>query len=49
MFDILIRNALIVDGTGKAGYPGEVAVSDGKIAAICIRSPQSLENTGHLP
>ena len=34
MFDILIRNAQIIDGTGKAGYPGELAIADGRIAAI---------------
>ena len=33
-FDILIRGATIVDGTGAPGYPGDVAVSGDRIAAI---------------
>ena len=33
-FDLLILNGLIVDGTGKAGYRADLAVSGGKIAAI---------------
>lgn len=31
--DIVIRNALIIDGTGGPGYPGDVAIRDGKIIA----------------
>ena len=34
MFDILIRNARIINGTGKAGYFGELAITDGMIVAI---------------
>ncbi|MBO7275987.1 MAG: amidohydrolase family protein, partial [Clostridia bacterium] len=34
MFDILIKNANIVDGSGKKGYQGDIAVKDGKIAAM---------------
>ena len=33
MFDVLIRNATIVDGTGAPARPGSVAVSGGRIAA----------------
>src|SRR5262245_42243662 len=33
-YDILIRNARIVDGTGNAWYRAELAVKDGRIAAI---------------
>jgi N-acyl-D-aspartate/D-glutamate deacylase len=32
--DLVIRDALIVDGTGRPGYRGDVAVSDGRIASI---------------
>jgi N-acyl-D-aspartate/D-glutamate deacylase len=32
--DLVLRNATIVDGTGGARYSGDVAVSDGRIAAI---------------
>ena len=34
MFDVAIRNGLIVDGSGKPGYRGDVGVQDGKIAFI---------------
>ncbi|MFK8049616.1 MAG: amidohydrolase family protein [Halioglobus sp.] len=34
MYDLLIRNAKIVDGTGSAAFLGELAVKDGKIAAV---------------
>ena len=34
MYDLLIRNALIVDGTGQAAYSGNLAVSDGRIVAV---------------
>src|SRR3954452_20233077 len=33
-YDILIRNAHIVDGTGNPWYSGEIAVKDSRIAAI---------------
>ena len=34
MEDIVIRGGLVVDGTGRPGYRADVAVRDGKIAAI---------------
>lgn len=34
MFDLLIQQALIVDGSGAPGYTGDLAVKDGKIAAV---------------
>jgi N-acyl-D-aspartate/D-glutamate deacylase len=33
-YDLLIKNARIVDGTGAPAYSGALAVEDGKIAAI---------------
>jgi N-acyl-D-amino-acid deacylase len=33
-YEVIIRNARIVDGTGKPAYTGDVAIADGKIAAI---------------
>jgi N-acyl-D-amino-acid deacylase len=33
-YDLVIKNALIVDGTGAKGYEGDVAVKDGRIAAL---------------
>ncbi|MBR5537858.1 MAG: D-aminoacylase [Clostridia bacterium] len=37
MYDILIQNARIADGTGNAMYHGDVAIRDGKIAKIGCR------------
>lgn len=34
MFDIVIRNGMVVDGTGARAHPADVAVKDGKIAAV---------------
>lgn len=34
MHDLVIRGATVVDGTGALGYPADVAVTDGRIAAI---------------
>ena len=33
MFDIIIRNGKIVDGTGNPWFPGDIAVSGDRIAA----------------
>ena len=33
-YDILIRGGLLLDGSGAAGTPGDVAIRDGRIAAI---------------
>ena len=32
--DILIRGGLLFDGTGAAGKPGDIAIRDGRIAAV---------------
>src|SRR3977135_2722994 len=34
MPDIVIRGGTIVDGTGKAAFSGDVAIADGRIAAV---------------
>jgi len=34
MFDLIVRNGLVVDGTGRPGVTADVAVSDGRIAAV---------------
>lgn len=34
MFDVIVRNGFVVDGSGEAGFKGDVAVLDGKIAAV---------------
>jgi N-acyl-D-amino-acid deacylase len=33
-YDIIVRNGLLVDGTGNASYLGDLAIKDGKIAAM---------------
>lgn len=34
MYDILIKNGKVIDGTGKEAFPADVAVKDGKIVAV---------------
>jgi N-acyl-D-aspartate/D-glutamate deacylase len=34
MYDVLIKNGLVVDGSGREGFVADVAVKDGKIADI---------------
>jgi len=34
MFDLLIKNALIIDGSGSKGYKGEIGISGDKISAV---------------
>ena len=34
MYDLVIRNATIVDGTGNPAFEGDLAVEKGKIAAV---------------
>ncbi len=34
MYDLIIRNGKIVDGTGRPAYEGDLAISDGRIAAV---------------
>ena len=33
-YDVVVKDALIVDGTGKEAYGGDVAIQDGRIAAV---------------
>ena len=42
MFDILIKNGTVIDGTGKPGYRADLGISNGLISAIgLIGSTQS--------
>src|SRR5262245_11342743 len=33
-YDLVIRNGMVVDGSGLAGYPADVGVKDGRITAV---------------
>ncbi|NOX52379.1 MAG: amidohydrolase family protein [Gammaproteobacteria bacterium] len=50
-YDLLIKNGLVVDGSGGAGYRADVAVQDGKIAKIGRvneRARQTIDAQGHV-
>jgi N-acyl-D-amino-acid deacylase len=34
MHDIVIRGGTIIDGTGESAFTGDVAIADGRIAAV---------------
>jgi N-acyl-D-amino-acid deacylase len=38
-WDLLIRRGLIIDGNGRPGFVGDVAVAGGRIAALGIAGP----------
>lgn len=48
MYDVVIKNGLILDGSGQEGYIADVAIQGGKIAAIGKELPgeQILDATG---
>jgi N-acyl-D-aspartate/D-glutamate deacylase len=35
-FDVVIKNGLIVDGSGDPGYKGSLVVRDGRITTILL-------------
>jgi N-acyl-D-aspartate/D-glutamate deacylase len=50
-YDLVIRGGVIVDGTGRPGFAGDVAVRDGRIAAVGQVEGQGAEEidaTGRL-
>ena len=50
MFDIVIRNGLIVDGTGNPGFIADLAIEDGRITAIgdlsALEATRTIDATG---
>lgn len=51
MYDLLIRNGTVIDGSGSPGYRADLAIQDGRIAAIGdISSPakRELDADGHV-
>jgi len=50
MIDLIIRNGIIVDGTGKAGFQGDVAIDKGRIievGKISQRAAREIDASGH--
>ena len=45
MFDLIINNALIYDGSGAPAYHGSIGVKDGKIVAV---SSQKLDGASNI-
>jgi len=51
MYDLVIKNGVVVDGSGGARYPADVAVMDGKIARIGRineKARQVVDAEGHV-
>ena len=52
MYDLLIRNAQLLDGTGQPAYKGDIAIEQGRIAAIgylsAATAKQSIDAAGHI-
>ena len=52
MYDILIKNGLIVDGSGNAAYHSDLAVKNGKIAEIApvidAEAAQTIDASGRI-
>src|SRR5579864_2474861 len=53
MFDLLLRNGTVIDGTGQPGYAADVAVTGDTIAEIGIipqeaQAVQEIDCTGHV-
>ena len=51
MYDLIIKNGRIVDGTGQDAYAGDIAIKDGVIAAtgtVDGSAKQQIDAKGHL-
>ena len=50
-FDLIVKNGMIVDGTGLPRYRGDIGVKDGKIAEIgriASAAKETLDAEGHV-
>ena len=50
-YDLLIKNGMVVDGSGNARYRADVAIEDGKIAKIGRvneKAKQTINAEGHV-
>src|SRR5882757_6025081 len=50
-FDLVVKNGMIVDGTGLPRYRGDIGVKDGKIAEIgriASAAKETLDAEGHV-
>ena len=50
-YDLVIKNGMVVDGSGSARYRADVAITDGKIAKIGRvneKSKQTIDAEGHV-
>ena len=48
MFDVVITNGKIVDGTGRSAYQSDLGIKDGKISSIGDLSAASSEKKSTL-
>jgi N-acyl-D-aspartate/D-glutamate deacylase len=51
MHDLVIRGGTVVDGSGRARFEGDVAISDGRIAAVgrvAVRGREEIDARGKL-
>ena len=52
LYDTLIRNALIIDGSNSPGYPADVAILNGRIERIGdlrdARASEEIDAQGHV-
>ena len=51
MYDLIVRNGTVIDGTGKERFTADIAISDGRIAkigAITESAEREIEAGGKL-
>jgi len=48
MHDVVIRNGLVVDGTGSPPRHGDIAIDDGKIVAVSAKGHREIDADGRV-